>query len=301
MLTLMLFDCSPSSTIPSESTKVTTTNTENVGLNLPPNITANCSGFRTDNSICFTKRVLITRTVRPKPTSRFRLVGMPTALTLGGLAFALTQERLCTAAAKRPDILNWADGRAGFQSYRNRDHGVGNRHEEAGKAIANRKKTPSEIVCCFGVLLTPSASGPRNGSDTAGGRRQRASSSSWRLTSRMPAGLHHHDPIGQRQNGQAVRNENRGPVAGELFQHLLDRLFALQIDLAGGLVEDQDGRIAEDGPGQGDALPLAAGEAIAQRPGLRLVAFGQFLFDEAMGVGLLGGLDHLLARGVGPP
>ena len=83
---------------------------------------------------------------------------------------------------------------------------------------------------------------------------------------------------------------------GELLQDLLDGLLALQIDLAGGFVEDQDGRIAEDGPGQGDALPLAAGKAIAQRAGRGLVAVGQLVFDEAVGVGLLGGLDHLLAR-----
>ena len=84
-----------------------------------------------------------------------------------------------------------------------------------------------------------------------------------------PPVLHHHDAIGQRKHGQPVRDQDRGAVAGELFQDLLDGLLALQIDLAGGLVEDQDGRIAEDGPRQGDALPLSAGEPAAQRAGLR--------------------------------
>ena len=52
---------------------------------------------------------------------------------------------------------------------------------------------------------------------------------------------------------------HRRPPAGEFLQHFLDRLLALQIDLAGRLVEDQDRRVAEDRAGQGDALPLAAG------------------------------------------
>ena len=78
-----------------------------------------------------------------------------------------------------------------------------------------------------------------------------------------------------------------------VLQHLLDRLLALQVDLAGGLVEDQDGRVAEDRPGQGDSLPLAAGEPAAQRPGHGLVAVGQIALDEAVGVGLLGRFDHL--------
>ena len=64
----------------------------------------------------------------------------------------------------------------------------------------------------------------------------------------------------------------RRAVAGERLQHLLDRLLAFQVDLAGGLVEDQDRRVAEDRPGQGDPLPLAAGEPAAERADDRLVA-----------------------------
>ena len=63
--------------------------------------------------------------------------------------------------------------------------------------------------------------------------------------------------------------------ADELLQHLVDQLLALQVDLAGGFVEDQDRRVAEDRPGQGDPLPLAAGEAAAHRADDRVVAVGQ--------------------------
>ena len=82
----------------------------------------------------------------------------------------------------------------------------------------------------------------------------------------------------------------------KVSKHLLDGLLAFQVDLAGGLVEDQDGRVAEDGPGQGDPLPLAAGEPAAERADHRVVALRQVRLDEVVGVGLLGRLDHL-ARG----
>jgi uncharacterized protein len=36
-------------------------------------------------------------------------------LDLGRVGICPNPERICTPAAKRPDILNWADGRAGFQ------------------------------------------------------------------------------------------------------------------------------------------------------------------------------------------
>ena len=73
--------------------------------------------------------------------------------------------------------------------------------------------------------------------------------------------FHGHDAVGQREGGQAVGDEDDGAVADEGLQRLLDRLLALQVDLAGGLIEDQDGGVAEIGAGQGDPLPLSAGEA----------------------------------------
>ena len=85
----------------------------------------------------------------------------------------------------------------------------------------------------------------------------------------------------------------------ELFQHLLNGLFAFQVHLAGGLVQDQDRRIAEYGPGKCDPLPLPARKPIAQCAGQGFVALRKFVFDEPVGMGLFGGLDHLLARGIG--
>ena len=47
-------------------------------------------------------------------------------------------------------------------------------------------------------------------------------------------------------------------MADELFEHFVDQLLAFDVDLAGRLVEDQNGRVAQDGPGQRDPLSLSA-------------------------------------------
>ena len=56
--------------------------------------------------------------------------------------------------------------------------------------------------------------------------------------------------------------------------------------------------IAEDGPGQQDPLPLAAGEPAAALADDRLIALVEPLDDEPMGVGLFGGGDDLGVAGV---
>ena len=80
----------------------------------------------------------------------------------------------------------------------------------------------------------------------------------------------------------------------ELLEHLVDQLLAFQVDLAGRLVENQDRRVAEDGPGQCDPLPLPAGDAAPELPDAGVVAVCQVGLDEAVGMGLFGGVDHVL-------
>ena len=101
--------------------------------------------------------------------------------------------------------------------------------------------------------------------------------------------VHDDDAVGQRDHAHAVRDHERGAVAGEFFEHLEDELLAFDVDLAGGFVEEQDFGVAEDGAGERDALPLAAGEAAAAGADERLVAVGQLFGDERVGVGLAGG------------
>ena len=49
--------------------------------------------------------------------------------------------------------------------------------------------------------------------------------------------------------GEAVRDDDRGPVTGEPGDGLLDQRLRLRVDRGGGLVEDEDGGILEDGSG----------------------------------------------------
>ena len=74
--------------------------------------------------------------------------------------------------------------------------------------------------------------------------------------------------------------------------------FGVAVEGACGLIEDQDLRLAQDGPGQGEALPLASAEAVAVLPDQGVVAGGQGA-DEVVGAGRLGGLlDRLKRNGV---
>ena len=65
-----------------------------------------------------------------------------------------------------------------------------------------------------------------------------------------------------------------------------------RVERAGGLVEDQDARVLEDGAGDGDALLLAAGEFQAALADAGVVALGQAQ-DEVVHLGEAGGVLDL--------
>ena len=73
-----------------------------------------------------------------------------------------------------------------------------------------------------------------------------------------PAALQHHDPVGVDHARQPVRDDQRGAPFHELSQGLVDHRLALGVDARQRLVQHQDRRVLEDGPGDGDALALAA-------------------------------------------
>lgn len=52
----------------------------------------------------------------------------------------------------------------------------------------------------------------------------------------------------------------------QMLHVLLDDPFGLVVQRTGGLVENQNPRVADQGPGDGDALPLAAGQRGAMLP-----------------------------------
>lgn len=67
--------------------------------------------------------------------------------------------------------------------------------------------------------------------------------------------------------GQAVADEDGGAAGGEGLEPGVDAVFGAGVHGCGGFVEDQDGCVAVEGTGDGDALPLAAGQVVAAPPG----------------------------------
>ena len=91
----------------------------------------------------------------------------------------------------------------------------------------------------------------------------------------MAAGLRHapvledDDPLGAAHRGEPVRDHQRRAAAREEIQGAADRLLADRVQVRGRLVEDQYGRVLEEGTRDGHALALAARElraALAPEP-----------------------------------
>ncbi len=74
------------------------------------------------------------------------------------------------------------------------------------------------------------------------------------------AGLEHEDRVAAARGGDAVGDENDGAVRGLALDRREDRRLGLGVDGGERVVEHQDRRLAHEGAGEGDALPLAAGE-----------------------------------------
>ena len=72
------------------------------------------------------------------------------------------------------------------------------------------------------------------------------------------AGVDDDDAVGQVQGRAAVGDEQRRPATHDRAQGRVDGLFHLGVDSTRGVVEQQDPRIAEQGPGEGDPLALSA-------------------------------------------
>ncbi|MNE61302.1 hypothetical protein D3C80_1565080 [compost metagenome] len=100
--------------------------------------------------------------------------------------------------------------------------------------------------------------------------------------------------------GQAMGNHQRGTPGHQAGQRLLDQVFALRVERAGGLVQQQDRCIHQQRPGNRQALALPARKADATLAQGRLVALRQ-LPDEFVGMGAMRcGFDFGLGS-IGPP
>jgi hypothetical protein len=94
-----------------------------------------------------------------------------------------------------------------------------------------------------------------------------------------------------------VGDDQRGAAPGGCVELGLDGFFGPGVERRGGFVENQDGRVLEQGAGDGDALLFAAGEleaALADR-----VSYFRAAGDEVFQLGGAGGGFDFLAAGFG--
>ena len=73
-----------------------------------------------------------------------------------------------------------------------------------------------------------------------------------------PALVHDDDAIGTFDGGQAVCDDQGGAALHENAEFMLYAALGLVVERCGGLIQDQHGRVGEEGARQCDALPLAA-------------------------------------------
>lgn len=99
--------------------------------------------------------------------------------------------------------------------------------------------------------------------------------------------VHGDDAVRHAYGGQAVGDDEYGAVAADGLHVLHNGAFGFVVERAGGFVENQDARVADQGAGDGDALALAAGQAGALFADFGVVAFGKF-HNKVVGAGELG-------------
>ena len=78
-----------------------------------------------------------------------------------------------------------------------------------------------------------------------------------------PAGVHHEDLVAVDHGAKPVADQDDRPLALERAQRLGDQLLVMRVQGAGRLVEHEERRLGQQRPGDGEALPLAAGEVLA--------------------------------------
>src|SRR4051812_4825900 len=101
--------------------------------------------------------------------------------------------------------------------------------------------------------------------------------------------------VGQRDRRLAVGDQQHGGVTAPLAHRRQDPRLHLGVDGRGGVVEHEQARSADDGPGQRQTLALAAGQGGAALPEPAVEAARQG-GHEAVGLGRPEGRPHLVVR-----
>src|SRR5690606_23585325 len=90
-----------------------------------------------------------------------------------------------------------------------------------------------------------------------------------------PAVFHQQNQIGAPDRGQPVRDHERRPAREEARHRRLNQLFAFGVEVARGLVEDEDARRGEDRARDRETLLLSTGQLHTALADERIVALGQ--------------------------
>ena len=96
------------------------------------------------------------------------------------------------------------------------------------------------------------------------------------------------DVVGFEDGVEAVCDGNDGSTLHDAAGGFFEQGFGLGVEAGGGFVEDEDGRVFEEGSGEGETLCLSAAETGSAFADDGLV-FGGERFDEVMQVRGLGG------------
>src|ERR1700722_517268 len=88
------------------------------------------------------------------------------------------------------------------------------------------------------------------------------------------AAVEDQDLIGVAYRGKPMGDRDGGPPMGEAVEGFEDDSLGPRVDAGGRLVEDEDGRVAQEGSGHTDALTLASGDLRTSLPYSGVVLVG---------------------------
>ena len=111
-----------------------------------------------------------------------------------------------------------------------------------------------------------------------------------------PALLQHHDVVEGGHGAKAVGHHDGGAALAQFLQRGLNGHFGGVIQCGGRFVQNQDGRVFQEDPGDGDALLLSAGQLDAALTHLGVIAFFQ-RHNVVVDVCLLCRIHNLLIGG----
>ena len=253
--------------------------------------------FVADSSIAAPDRLAVDATTR-RPRGRGRSgedLRVLVAL-LGPRVDHVAVHALALLERDRDDVHRRAGGRATTSTLssrpeapvadRRRRRTAGRCPVSASKCMPCRDRRRSAVL--IGHAVSRPASVARAGSDrncsrySRAYRPPRARQLGVRAAFDDPAALVDEDPVGAQDRRQAVGDRDRRAALHESLEGGLDEPLGDGVERRGRLVEDEDPRILEQHPGDGDALLLAARQLVAALADDRVVALGQ-LGDRGRG------------------